>query len=380
MAKEKNTLRAIIDEKAVMAKTRRFDLSFNELLDMYKDNELEITPAFQRIFVWDLTKQSQFIESLLLELPVPPIYVVEAEEGHFVLVDGLQRLSSYLHFRGELNNPTRKINTGDSFALEGCDIAEELNDKKWSELDTALQIRLKRAFVSVQVIRRESDPSLKFHMFKRLNDGGTPISPQQVRNCVIRMVEHGSELMDFVDRMSRVHEYKSCCVDSLTPEQRNQQFDQELVLRFFAMKNRRDLFKHDVGPFISNFAERVSGIASPKQPFNKVREKAIFKKTFQILAASTGEFSFTFPNKSGTELTRGFSAYHFEGVTVGLQKYLDSLNPIDLKQMKRLDAALRKARLSSDFRKVSTGGGRNSTGLLDLRITIIEEAIAAILS
>jgi hypothetical protein len=376
MATSIGTLRDIIDEKAVMAKTKRLDLSFNELSEMYKDKELEIQPAFQRIFVWDLVKQSQFIESLLLELPVPPIYVVEVDEGQYVLVDGLQRLSTYLHFRGVLDNPAKGISPGNAFALEGCDIASELNEKQWKDLDTALQIRLKRAFVSVQVIRKESDPGLKFHMFKRLNDGGTPVSPQQVRNCVIRMLDHGPKLMDFVDRLSKTSDYKACCVEALSEEQLNEQFDQELVLRFFGLKNDRSLFKHDVGPFIDKFAERISGAASPVTPFNFADEEGIFLKTFKVLAASTGELSFTFPNKTGRDLTKGFSAYHFEGVTLGLQSGLHRLNPSDGDEMKRLQAALKEARLSQEFRDVSSGGGRNSPGPLKKRIEIIEKAVA----
>ncbi len=380
MAIPTGTLREMIDQKAVMAKTKRLDLSFNELLDMYKNHELEIQPAFQRIFVWDLVKQSQFIESLLLELPVPPIYVVEEEEGHYVLVDGLQRLSTYLHFRGVLNNTSKGITEPQTFALEGCDIAGELNGKEWKDLDTVLQIRLKRATVSVQVIRKESDKGLKFHMFKRLNDGGTPVSPQQVRNCVIRMLENGPKVMDFIDKLSKNGDYIACCVESLTQDQQNNQFDQELVLRFFGLKNRRDLFKHDVGPFIDTFTESIAGLDPEATPFDFTKEEEIFVKTFRILAVSTGEFSFTFPNKTGSELSRGFSAYHFEGVTLGLQASLDKLNPMDVGQMQNLKEALRLARLSQDFRDVSSGGGRNSPGPLNKRISIIENAVAKIVA
>lgn len=374
------TLREIIDKKAVLAKTKRLDLSFNELLDMYQAGELEIQPAFQRIFVWSIEKQSQFIESLLLELPVPPIYVVEGEEGRYVLVDGLQRLSTYLHFRGELDNSFRGISRGTGFTLEYCDIAPELNGKAWNDLDTALQIRLKRAFVSVQVIRKESDPGLKFHMFKRLNDGGTPVSRQQVRNCVIRMLENGPKVMDFVVEMSEIPSYVECCVSALTEQQKNGQFDHELVLRFFALKNAIDSFSHDVGPFIDRYAESIAGVQTGSNVFDFAAEKEIFQKTFDVLAASTGEFSFTFPNKAGTDLTKGFSVYHFEGVTLGLQPFLNQLNPSNSQQMAWLRDTLRSVRLSDEFRNVSQGGGRNSQGPLRDRISIIKEAVAATIS
>ncbi|MFP3633068.1 DUF262 domain-containing protein, partial [Burkholderia sp. SIMBA_045] len=74
-------------------------------LDMYLDGELDIKPEYQRLFRWTEGARSRFIESLLLEMPVPPIYVVEDENGSYELIDGLQRFSSYLHLRGHLEAP-----------------------------------------------------------------------------------------------------------------------------------------------------------------------------------------------------------------------------------------------------------------------------------
>lgn len=67
---------------------------------MYKNMELTISPDYQRLFRWEEEKQSRFVESLILEMPVPPIFVIETDDGVYELIDGLQRISSYLHFRG----------------------------------------------------------------------------------------------------------------------------------------------------------------------------------------------------------------------------------------------------------------------------------------
>ena len=91
-----------LEDKIKSVRTRSLDLSFNELVDMYKNEELIIAPDYQRLFRWSEANQSRFIESLLLEMPIPPIFVVELNEGVYELIDGLQRISSYLHFRGEL--------------------------------------------------------------------------------------------------------------------------------------------------------------------------------------------------------------------------------------------------------------------------------------
>lgn len=385
MPSREETLREVVDRTAVLAKTKRLDVSFNELLDMYRSEppELEISPAFQRVFVWDDQQQSQFIESLLLELPIPPIYVIEhGEEGHYLLIDGLQRLSSYLHFRGSLENSRKSITNGDFLKLVGCDIVKELNGKAWVDLDTALQIRLKRAFVSLQVIRKESLPDLKYHMFKRLNSGGSPISRQQIRNAYVRMLEYGDKIMDFAHHLSQLPEYIATVTESLTSEQRDFQDDEGFVVRFLAFKNNLENYVHDVDPFIDDYIEAVArGPEHPQgRPFDYAKEEAEFRKIFQVLAASTRECSFTYPNKSRTELTSGFSVYHFEGVSLGIQRHLTRLDPSNETQMTSLKQALRDVRLGEEFRQVSAGGGKNSSGLMTRRIDIVSKAIASVVS
>ena len=90
-----------VDSQIIKIRTKSLDVSFNELYDMYKNGELTISPDYQRLFRWEEEKQSRFIESLILEMPVPPIFVIETGDGIYELIDGLQRISSYLHFRGE---------------------------------------------------------------------------------------------------------------------------------------------------------------------------------------------------------------------------------------------------------------------------------------
>ena len=90
-----------VDSQIVNIRTRSLDVSFNELYDMYLNKELIISPDYQRMFRWEPEKQSRFIESLILEMPVPPIFVIEIKDGEYELIDGLQRISSYLRFRGE---------------------------------------------------------------------------------------------------------------------------------------------------------------------------------------------------------------------------------------------------------------------------------------
>ena len=126
-----------VDSQIIQIRTKSLDVSFNELYDMYKDGELTIAPDYQRLFRWEEEKQSRFVESLILEMPVPPIFVIETQDGVYELIDGLQRISSYLHFRGEKLGETED----DFLVLQGCDIVPDLNGLNFNMLPKALQDR-----------------------------------------------------------------------------------------------------------------------------------------------------------------------------------------------------------------------------------------------
>ncbi|MCU1222034.1 MAG: hypothetical protein JWQ42_127 [Edaphobacter sp.] len=366
-----------IDGKLEKVHTQSLDLSFNELLDMHRSNELDISPEYQRLFQWTEGAQSRFIESLLLEMPVPPIYVVEQDEGRYMLIDGLQRISSYLHLRGQLTamHLDPPISPGEKLTLSECDIVEELNGKTFDDLGTALQIRLKRAFVRVEVVRKGSDPRFKYHMFKRLNTGGQILTSQQLRNCTIRLLD--PTFNDFIITMSRDTSFKTC-TDTLTSERILGAFDQELVLRFFAMKNDRTRFKHDLDDFMTEYMEQVSD-PTGKVFFDYAEEEKKFLRTFSLLDKALGDKAFAFANSDRTRLARSFSVYHFESITLGMQAALDRIDPNDGAGVSKLGTTLMAIKLDPDFIKLTTGGGKNSSGQLAERVRFVEERIEATL-
>jgi hypothetical protein len=362
-----------IDSKLEKVHTQSLDLSFNEILGMYKEKELDINPDFQRLFQWSEGAQSRFIESLLLEMPVPPIYVIEENEGRYLLIDGLQRISSYLHLRGELEatHLDPPVLHGEKLVLVDCDIVEELNGKTYDDLGTALQIRLKRAFVRVEVVRKGSDPRFKYHMFKRLNTGGQLLTPQQVRNCTIRLLD--PMFNDFVAELSRTESFRET-TETLPAQSRLEAFDQELVLRFFAMKNHRQAFKHDVGDFLTQYMEKVSGT---ELQFDYAAERTNFERTFAVLNKTLGDRAFAYANQARNDLTRGFSVYHYEAITLGLQARVASFDPDDTAQMTTLREVLRSVKLDSRFIALTTGGGKNSPGQLSERISFVQTRVEA---
>ena len=351
-----------IDSKLAKVHTQSLDLSFNELLDMHRAQELDISPDYQRLFQWSEGARSRFIESLLLEMPVPPIYVIEQEEGRYLLIDGLQRISSYLHLRGELEalHLDPAVHRGEKLVLSECDIVDELNGKTFDDLGTALQIRLKRAFVRVEVVRKGSDPRFKYHMFKRLNTGGQLLTAQQLRNCTIRLLD--PTFNDFVIELSRIGTFVHT-TEGLSQQARLGAFDQELVLRFFALKNYRQFFKHDVGDFLTEYMEKVSD-QEVRLPFDFAAERATFNRTFAALDGALGDRAFAYANQARDDLTRAFSVYHFEAITLGMQSRLHALDPADGVLMNRLRDILKQIKFDPAFIRLTTGGGRTHQGSL----------------
>ena len=308
-------------------------------------------------------------------MPVPPIYVIEEDEGRYLLIDGLQRISSYLHLRGELDalHLDPPVHKGEKLVLVDCDIVHELNGKAFDDLGTALQIRLKRAFVRVEVVRKGSDPRFKYHMFKRLNTGGQLLTTQQLRNCTIRLLDPGFN--DFVIELSRIVPFVNT-TESLTQQSRLGAFDQELVLRFFSLKNYRSAFKHDVGDFMTEYMERVSDQEDQLQ-FDYIAERAIFDKTFSLFNATLADRAFTYANQARDGLTRGFSVYHYEALTLGIQSKLQTLQVDDAAQMTTLKEVLTAIKLDPEFIRLTTGGGKNSPGQLNERVAFVQTRIEA---
>jgi hypothetical protein len=205
-------------------------------------------------------------------------------------------------------------------------------------------------------------------MFKRLNNGGEVLTDQQLRNCTIRLLN--PRFNDFVIALSRDEAFKAT-TEPLTEESRLGAFDQELVLRFFAMKNYRAAFKHDVGDFLTEYME---GVSDPKKafPFDFAVEQTNFERTFKILSAALGELAFTYAKKARDELTRGFSVYHFEAISLGIQSRVPMIDPGDAKQVEKLRNVLKSIKLDPEFIRITTGGGKNSPGPLAARIAFVQ--------
>lgn len=331
---------------------RNFDISFNELYDMYREKELIIQPEFQRLFRWSEKQQSLFIESLLLDMPIPPIYVDEREDGSYVLVDGLQRISSYLNFRGvqleTSNNLEVQVNEENSdeqlsyvedleimqnvppsFKLKGCEIRKELNGKSYNDLSIIERRNLKRVFIRVEVLTKNNNNSVKYHMFKRLNSGGELLSDQELRNSNIRMID--KTFINFINSLADNKNYLNL-TQNMTQKDKYQMKRSENVLRYFLFKNKfldesytKDSFR--LSEELTKFLEEVTeGVID----FNYEGEQQQFENLVQYLDENFGPDIFGGINKTSDKVTKSFVQYNYDGFMLYFSSESNQNNAINL--------------------------------------------------
>jgi hypothetical protein len=361
-------LQQIIEDKIGQVRTDALDLSYGEIMSLHSADpkELIIDPDFQRYFRWTDEQQSRLIESILLELPVPQIFVIETQHGVLELIDGLQRVSTVMHFaQPELLPPPNNK----PLVLAGCDLVKELNGLTFDKLPLGLRLRLKRSSVRACVIKRQSTSTLRYSMFKRLNTGGSALSAQEVRNCTSRMVgEQGEQFYKFLQKCAGADFYLTC-TESLAD--RDQRQDEELVLRFFALKDFQDGFQGSIRDWLDDYMEAI--LLSGKA-FDLVEQWKVFSSVFTFLARCLGRDAFV-KFRDGVP-TGGLAPAYFEAVSIGACRALSKL-PFDFDAGAVRDAIVRAVQ-SDDFRD-QVGPGANSKTKLEKRVSIVQSHLEALL-
>lgn len=182
-----------INNKRKEIKTDGYPMSIGEWMSLYEKDELDIHPEFQRFYRWSETQKTSLIESILLGIPLPSVFVSQRPDGVWDVIDGLQRLSTIFQFIGILKGEDGR-NVA-PLTLQKTKYLPDLQDIKWNNeanpvksLSKELQLLIKRSKINASIILKESDETAKYDLFQRLNTGGSELSPQEVRNCLLLMI------------------------------------------------------------------------------------------------------------------------------------------------------------------------------------------------
>lgn len=260
--------------------TDGYEMSLGEIASLYKNDELIIAPAYQRLIRWNESQKTRFVESILLGLPVPPIFVFQREDGVWELIDGLQRVSTALHLMGVLRV---NGNIEEPLVLSGTNFLPSLEGMKWSSsqaddasvFNTSLQLEIKRARIRVEILRKESDQDAKYELFQRLNTGGSKLSDQEVRNSVLVMLNEN--FFQWIRERSTKPEFKETI--QLTPTQQELAQDNEMVLRFIAYRRSPYSKGLDVNEYLDLAARELSTLTAGEL----AAEADVFDWTFELL-------------------------------------------------------------------------------------------------
>jgi hypothetical protein len=339
-----------------------YDMSLGEVMNLYKDDELKINPEFQRLFRWDITRKTRFIESILLSIPIPPIFVFQDKDGNWELIDGLQRLSTILEFSGVLKNPEGK--KVEPSMLEGTKFLPSLADKRWqvwnegdSAIDKTMQMQIKRARIRVEILLKESDENAKYELFQRLNTGGAQLSQQEVRNCVAVMIN--PVLYKLLIKLSKNDDFTK--TTNQTENAVEKQAGVELVLRYFAFKHHPYKNGLDVHEYLDSALVDIS----KNDKIDWEEEGENFKKTFSLLNDSLGDKSFK--RWDGNDFGGKFLMSLYETIAFGVSQNLDEISGRTREDQK--DFVISRAKelwADSVFEKNSGAGIRGTTRLSKL--------------
>lgn len=312
------TLAEEVSEKRREIRTDAYSMSIGEWMSLYDDGEIDIHPEFQRFYRWTETQKTNLVESIILGIPIPPIFVSQREDGVWDVVDGLQRLSTIYSLMGRLKSESGELL--EPLRLNGTKYLPSLEGMYWDDpkdpthsLPAETRLLIKRSKISASIILKESDETAKYDLFQRLNTGGTNLSPQEVRNCILVMVNR--DFYEWLKTLSSYEPFQQCIALSDRPLQ--EAYDLELVLRFlvFSKINVNDLKAlADVGVFLT---DRMITMASGEQ-FPRAEYEEAFNKTFELLDATVGTDSFKRYNLTREKHAGGFLLSQFEVVALGL--------------------------------------------------------------
>ena len=212
--------------------TQPLDLSIATLVEQWSEKQI-VLPKIQRDYLWDDAKASRLIESLLLNIPIPVIYFYETNEANYEIIDGHQRVKSIARF---LNN---------EFALGSLNVLGEHTGHRFFELSSREQRFLRMRTLRTIIISAESHPSMKYEIFERLNSGSILLNPQELRNSLYRG--------PFNDMLNQIVEDKVFRSLIGTKFPRKRMVDQEMLLRFFSLSCKLDVYKTPLKRFLNNF-------------------------------------------------------------------------------------------------------------------------------
>lgn len=340
--------------------------SFAESLK--KTNYMDVSPFYQRRLRWDKIKQSQLIESFLINIPVPPIILYEREYNSYEVMDGQQRITAIKDFYNS------------NLKLEGLELWSELNGRTYQQLPDKIKAGIDRRAISSIVLITESTQSveeaffLKQITFERLNTGGVHLSKQEIRNCI-----YSSKFNQLLLELAKNQIFAKAWNIPISDEDKlktsnlyKKMEDVELVLRFFAFRHA-DEFRNGIEGFLNLYMLKSLDFLDKDI---EILEK-IFIDTINLASQIYEDKLFKpFDTKNNNWKDKSYKAF-YDAVMVGFSRHLEDTDLLIEKKFKIIEAT--KKLLQKDSKKLFTGAGRTKADL-QTRIQLFDDMLARIIA
>lgn len=300
---DEHLLDSAIETKRNQLSTEKLDMSFGEIISMYQRGEIIINPEYQRLFRWTEFQKTRFLESLLLGIPVPPIFVAEDQNGKWELVDGLQRISTVLSFFDSLKDDKKNKN---KWTLTSGELISELNGYNIDTIPIKHQLRIKRSYCRIEITKWNEAVDMRYELFNRLNTGGAHLTDQEIRNCIFRGIDQklNTIISDLGNNVSFLD------LISISDDKKEQLYNEELVLRFFTIYDEWDKIDSNFSIFLTDYMKRK---VKEQKDFSEIA--VIFVNTVNLLLP-LGKKIFRFSNNQ-------FSTSLYDAIFVGIAKNID---------------------------------------------------------
>lgn len=307
----------------------------NKYINGLESDENEIfIPSYQRAFVWDKKRQSKFIESIILGLPIPYIFTAEGEDGRLEIVDGSQRvrtLSSFLSDELELND---------------LDILSDCNKMRYSDFSTARQRKIRNTSLRMIVLSEYSDDDTKFMLFERINTGSDLLKDMEKRKG-----SFPGPFTDLIYDLAALEVFKNTTKFTEKAEKRGE--PQELILRFFAYSDIYNEYRGNVNNFLNDYVQEMN-----KNGFDVESYKNRFTTVLNFINSN-------FPNGFLQEKHHNYTGRgRFEALAIGTYLALEEKPDLTINNLDWLN--------SQEFIKKITGSSTNTVKNLKGRVDYVK--------
>ncbi len=322
------------------------EFTIEYLVDKFNRKEIYV-PEYQREFIWDIDRQSKLIESIILGLPIPYIYIADVraddkegeDEGNLEIVDGVQRLSTLQAFMNS------------EFKLQNLTELTMLNGLKYSDFSDTRKRRFYNTTLRMIFISEESDSEVRFMMFERINTGSEKLTSIEQRKGIYK-----SDFMDFVYECA-----KNPIFGNLTyfrPKIKSRREAEELIFRFFAYSEKYEEYDGNANSFLDEYAK------NKVTHFDKEALHNRFEAMLQFVEKHFKHGFLKTPNSQKTPRMR------FEAISVGV--HLALAEKPSLQQAESIDTSWTE---SEDFITQVSGSNTSSKSRLLERINFVKNKL-----